>query len=249
MKRYSRPYEGIQHWPVVFAARSSAASLAQTQATWGDSRPSLMFVLCVRGLNSLICISLWAMADAVSRLRNRRQQCIAKSLRRRCVVGLYYTNHKEICRIIAKLLLFLATEVSVSFFFKKKAWTICMCVCVCVGMCAASSPYLLPPGHSADIHSKGPLVVIHGDTQLSKNVTIRGRWETKRGRFTQRKWQVVWVWSPTNHPVPSVGFPYLLWCTSSFPQHHPHNGVLRGKFGVWHSSNWKQRLFLNTAMW
>lgn len=44
----------------------------------------------------------------------------------------------------------------------------CACVWACVCMCAASLPYLLQPGHSANIHSKEPLVVIQGVTQPRK---------------------------------------------------------------------------------
>lgn len=69
-----------------------------------------------------------------------------------------------------------------------KAWTICVCVCA-----FASSPYLPLPGHSADTHSKEPLVVIHGVTRATKNVTMRGRGETKREKFPQRWWRVFWV--------------------------------------------------------
>lgn len=103
-----------------------------------------------------------------------------------------------------------------------------VCVGVYVHVCGLSSPYLLLPGHSADIHSKEPLVVIHGVTQPPENVTIRGKGETKRGKYTEKVESGV-VLEPSKPPVTSEGCRYLFSYTSSFLQHHTQ---LQGKSDV-----------------
>lgn len=86
-----------------------------------------------------------------------------------------------------------------------ETWTICMCVGVqvCACMCAASSPYLLHPGYSANIHSKEPLVVIQGVTQPQKmSLYGEGERQIKRNDGVGLK--------PNNQPLYLCGVPLSL---------------------------------------
>lgn len=97
----------------------------------------------------------------------------------------YCTSYKETCRMIPRLTLDSRHGgLCVLFFLIRNGQYACVSGNVC--MCVASSSYLFLPGHSADIHSKEPLVVIHGNTQPGK-MSPWGEGERQSERNTRRE--------------------------------------------------------------
>lgn len=81
------------------------------------------------------------------------------------------------------------------------------CLSLCGHVCAATSPYLLYPGHSANILSKEPLVVIQGVTrpgEEKRKPMRRGGREGKR----EEQWQ--WLTEANNPPRYPSGVPLSL---------------------------------------
>lgn len=125
----------------------------------------------------------------------------------------------------------------------------CVWACVCVHMCGLLS--LSPSARPLCQHTlqRAPSCHSRRHTAL-KNDTMRGRGETKREEYTKRKWRVVWVWSPTNHPITSVGLRYLLCYTSFFLRHNPHTHThTHTQCFIWCMARSTLKMCLNMLLW
>ena len=139
----------------------------------------------------------------------------------------YYTNYKNTSRMIWVSFGFWLWMFLCPFFESMDKVRVCVgmcvsvCVCVCVYVCSLLS--LSPSARPLCRHTLQRAPSCHSWRHAApKNVTIRGRGETKREKCTLWKWWVVWVWSPTSHPLNRWGFVISSVIARPFLQQHPH---------------------------
>lgn len=121
-----------------------------------------------------------------------------------------YTNYKNISRMIPGPPLDFVFWGLCVIFRSMDNMHVCVCVwgrmCTCAGLLSLS-----PSARPLCRHTLQRAPSCHSWRHTApENVSIRGRGETKREKNAQRKWQMVRVWSPTNHHASSVRFGYLL---------------------------------------
>lgn len=149
----------------------------------------------------------------------------------------YCTSHKETCRMIPRLTLDSRHGGLCVLFFFNKEWTICMCVWECVHVCGFLFLSLSTRPLCRHTLQRAPSCHSWQHTAW-KNVTMRGRWETKREKYTQResgKWRESEAQQTATLPWwGSIIFSAIPHPPCSTPP-HTHICITLGLCGVWNS--------------